>query len=304
MLSDGGWQSTLAAPRVKEHIAAEPAARCRWSPTIAGPSLALEAIRSGEMPEPDPTLRITRLSNDGLVIDHARRLAEAFFEIDPSSRMAISEGATHAYDDWSMETRPHGFEPYDLKVLNTSMRARSPERWWTTAKENGAYAPQPLLGAGDLAWLVQVEREADLFMPEDDWVGLGMAQAIEALMLAMLRKGIDVSVATKALHLKRPWLMPVLDSLVIAQLGTRVSGSGSKRETRARQAAAIVVHLREQGLAVREDLELIQVYLRDVVGRERSLVRILDALLWSSHPGSLIAPVSRLIERWGEEGTA
>ena len=250
------------------------------------------------MSHPDPTLRIARVEGDALIIPHARRLAEAFFEIDPSSRMPISEGAIHAYDDWSIETRPNRFEPYDRTVLNTSMRARSPERWWTEPKEDGAYAPQPLLGGDDLAWLAQVERDADLFMPEEDWVSLGMAEAIEVLMLGMLRKGVDVSVATKALHLKRPWLMPVLDSLVIEQLGTRVSGSGSTRTTRASQARGIVMHLREQGLAVIDELLLIQAYLREIVGRERTLVRILDALLWSSHPGSLIAPVSRLMERW------
>jgi uncharacterized protein DUF6308 len=108
-------------------------------------------------------------------------------------------------------------------------------------------------------------------------------------------------VATKALHLKRPELVPVLDSLVIAQIGATVSSSQSKRETRARQTRDIVVHLRAQAVAVREELEAIQDYLGDVGGKERTLVRVFDALLWSSHPSSLIAPVAGLIERWDTE---
>jgi hypothetical protein len=153
------------------------------------------------------------MDGEVLVITNARRLAEAFFEIDPSSRMPILEGSTHAYDDWTSHTRANGFRPNDRKVLNTSMRARSPEKWWTRAKDPGAYEPQPLLGAGDLAWLARVGRGTDLFMPEADWVDRGMPEVINALMLAMLRKGIDVSMATKALHLKRPKFMPVLDAL-------------------------------------------------------------------------------------------
>jgi hypothetical protein len=39
-------------------------------------------------------------------------------------------------------------------------------------------------------------------------------------------------------------------------------------------------------------------------GSERTLVRVFDALLWSSHPASLIAPMQRLIERWDAESRA
>jgi hypothetical protein len=242
------------------------------------------------MPHPDPTLRITTMDDRELVIPHARRLAEAFFEIDPSSRMPAVEDATASYDDWSARTpHRHRFEPYDRKVLNKSMRARSLERWWTGLFEEG-----------DLDWLAAVDPAWQLLMPDDEWDRRDMPAVIESLMIGMLRKGIDVSVATKALHLKRPELVPVLDSLVIAQIGTKVS-SQSKRETRARQTRDIVVHLRAQAMVVRDELEAIRDYLRDVVGKERTLVRVFDALLWSSHPGSLIAPVASLIERWDAE---
>jgi hypothetical protein len=98
------------------------------------------------MPTADPTLRIATMDQGELVIPHARRLAEAFFDIDPSSRMPDVAIATIAYDDWSAQTQPNRFELYDLKVLNTSMRARSPEKWWTA-----------LPGQGDLTWLAAVD---------------------------------------------------------------------------------------------------------------------------------------------------
>jgi hypothetical protein len=226
-----------------------------------------------------------------LVIPHARRLAEAFFEVDPSSRMPAVEDATISYDDWSGQT-PHRnrFEPYDRKVLNTSMRARSPEKWWTD-----------LFDEGDVDWLVGVDPAWPLLMADEEWDQHDMPAVIESLMIGMLRKGIHISVATKALHLKRPELVPVLDSLVIEQIGATVSSSQSKRETRARQTRDIVVHLRAQAAVVREELEAVRDYLRDVADKERTLVRVFDALLWSSHPGSLIAPIAGLIERWDSE---
>lgn len=242
------------------------------------------------MPHPDPTLRIATMDRRELAIPHARRLAEAFFELDPSSRAPDIADATPSYDDWSARTARDRFELSDLSVLNKSMRARSPAKWWTGLFEQA-----------ELAWLAAVDPAWQLLMSDEEWAQRDMPALIEALMMGMLRKGIDVSVATKALHLKRPELVPVLDSLVIEQIGAKVSTSQSKRETRARQTRDIIVHLRVQAAAVREDLETIRVYLRDVVGKERTLVRVFDALLWSSHPSSLIAPVARLIERWNAE---
>jgi Family of unknown function (DUF6308) len=240
------------------------------------------------MPHPDPTIRLTSMDQRELVIPNARRLAEAFFEIDPSSWMPAVEDATISFDDWSAQTpHRHRFEPCDLKVLNTSMRARSPEKWW-----GGLFEQR------DVDWLAAVDPTWQLLMPDNDWEERNMPMLMESLMTGMLRKGINISVATKALHLKRPELVPVLDSLVIEQIGARVSSSQSKRGTRARQTCAIVAHLRCQGAAVRHELEVIRDYLRGVVGKERTLVRVLDAVIWSSHPGSLIAPVARLINRW------
>lgn len=135
-----------------------------------------------------------------------------------------------------------------------------------------------LFAQGDHDWLAAVDPGWPLLMPDGEWNQCDMPAVTESLMMGMLRPGIDISVATKALHLKRRELTPVLDSLVIAQIAARVSSSQSKYETRARQTRDIAVHLRAQAAAVREELEAIRDYLRDVEGKERSLVRVFDAL--------------------------
>jgi hypothetical protein len=136
-------------------------------------------------------------------------------------------------------------------------------------------------------------------MPQDEFEHRKMGAVIEQLALSLLRKWINVSVAAK-LHLKRPRLMPVLDPLVVAQLGAQVSTT-AKFETRAKQICDVVLFVREQGRANLNELSAIKVHLTSV-GNERTLIRVLDALLWSSHPASLIYPAMALIKRWDAEG--
>lgn len=238
---------------------------------------------------PDPTLHITTKADTQLVIPSARRLAEVFFELDPSSRQPPAPESTTSYDDWSEQTERNRIEPYDVTVLNTSMRARTkPEVW------------HPLHDAGNLNWLEAVDPDWDLLsMPQDEFDQRNMGAVVEQLAFSMLRKWINVSVATKMLHLKRPRLMPVLDPLVVAQLGARISTT-AKFETRAKQIREVVLFVREQGLANGNELTAIKAHLASR-GKERTLVRVLDALLWSSHPASLIYPAMALVERWDAE---
>ena len=79
------------------------------------------------------------------------------------------------------------------------------------------------------------------------------------------------------LHLKRPRLFPVMDSLVVQQLGV---GSTPVIEA--------LDHLRIVGRANVAALNLIAANLHDV-GFARSRVRILDSLLWMSHPATSLA---------------
>ena len=87
--------------------------------------------------------------------------------------------------------------------------------------------------------------------------------------------------ATKVLHLKRPRLFPVLDSLVVDLIGGPAY---------VKRPAELLLHLRDQGRANLTSLTAIKAELASQEQPfERSLVRILDALLWSSQPTAGIA---------------
>lgn len=250
-------------------------------------------------PPPDPTLTVARCAGgDPLVIPNARRVAEAFFAIDASSRPPLNDDATEPYDEWSASpnNKANRIEAYDLRVLNSSMRARTNAGWWT---EHTAQ--------NELDWLVQVDPAWDLLEYSDEqWEACDGEAAVERLMLGIMRKGISVSVGTKMLHLKRPRLVPVLDDLVVQQLGGYVS-SQAKYETRAHQMRELVAHVREQGRLEANYTALSAIHdhlAAPVTGQPRTLVRIFDALLWSSHPSSLIAPMQDLLARWDNEAQA
>jgi hypothetical protein len=94
------------------------------------------------------------------------------------------------------------------------------------------------------------------------------------------------------LHLKRPKLFPVLDQLVAQILGAPVSLDASAK-VKAQAATNLVIHLRRQGRNNIQALHKIQAQLADD-GFERSLVRILDAALWLSHPAAGIGGTKRI----------
>jgi hypothetical protein len=86
------------------------------------------------------------------------------------------------------------------------------------------------------------------------------------------------------LHLKRPRLFPVLDSLVAEMLAAPISAE-APTDVRLAQAQRLVTHLRQEGGRNLEALLLLQEQL-STAGAVRSLVRILDAVLWVSHPAA------------------
>ena len=94
-----------------------------------------------------------------------------------------------------------------------------------------------------------------------------------------------LSVATKLLHLKRPALVPILDSLVVDQLGGR-----------GKDGASLIEHVRREGQQNLAALQRIQRELATLAGGDgmpidRTLVRILDVLLWATHPASALYPI-------------
>lgn len=217
-------------------------------------------------------LEITRLrGRPRLVIENADWLAEAFFALDPS-------GKAGGFDDKALESARTRIESKDVDAINGTMRARSPQKAWAAVKDQ------------ELPWLAGISLNWDLGdLNPSEWRDQ-VAPALEAAFDALIQKGRGVSVSTKMLHLKRPRLVPVLDSLVVEQLGAAMPSTPAR-------AVALIGHVREVAQQNRETLDRIIDYL-GAQGMDRSAVRVLDALLWGSHRDSWIAPLAPVIVRW------
>ncbi|MDQ3601732.1 MAG: DUF6308 family protein [Actinomycetota bacterium] len=183
---------------------------------------------------------------------------------------ASATGA-RSYDASTLTTNKDRFEDLDVTALNRTMAARTAHARWTDLFTEG---PSPILASLGKGWdLIEATSE--------QWTGESIAE-----MRAAHRHH---AVITKILHLKRPSLVPVLDSLVIDQLG----GRGKSVEQ-------VLEHLRSVGRSNRDALRQIQTHLVSLAGYDqrpidRTTVRILDALLWSTHPASVLYP---LLARW------
>ena len=213
----------------------------------------------------DP-LVIARLDGGRLVL-HADGLASHFFAVDPSS---VGVGA---YDSLAGKTNPKRIEVGDVVALNTTMRARTPHRAW-----------EPLLDRR-LKWLEAIPTDFDLITASpDDWSRLRGDALVRAALLACVGSGRGVSVATKMLHLKRPRLFPVSDSFVAQMLGGTIADDAPV-SIRADRATELTTHVRREG---RGNLVVLTELQRRLEHEKinRSLVRILDAALWLSHPAA------------------
>jgi hypothetical protein len=214
-------------------------------------------------PESAETTVIVRRMDGGpdLVIKQAQLLAHDFFSLDDSSAGA------KAFDAQVGKGDPDRISVSDVVAINTTMRARSPHTAW----EKLTARPEPL------PWLAAIPTDVELFrVDEVHWAEL------RPLLVAALGQAVgpyrNLSVVTKVLHLKRPHLFPVVDSLVVQQVG----GVG-------RPAAELLDHFRRVGRDNSEALSRIDAHL-EKGGIRRTRVRILDALLWASHPAAGLAP--------------
>lgn len=220
-------------------------------------------------------VQVARLGGEPpLLIDNADWLAEAFFAMDPS-------GKPGGFDDKAHNSAPTRIEDRDVDAINATMRARSPQKAWDALKDR------------DLPWLSAIRTDWDLAKIRGDTWKTDGAPALEVALTELLQKGRGVSVSTKMLHLKRPRLVPVLDSLVVAQLG-------SPMPTTAAKAVVLIDNVRR---VVHDNSAVLQ-HIIDYLGLhgvDRSPVRVLDALLWGSHQDSWIAPLMPLLARWREE---
>ena len=206
------------------------------------------------------------------VIEGAQWLAEAFFRNDPSAV------GPDSYDGWIDATqsdpdRLSRIVDGDVTAVNRTMAARTPHETW-----------QPVIEASDWSWLSAIDPSWDLLeMTPNAWEEWAVPDLLRSAFAAIHRRGLGLAVITKVLHIKRPRLIPVVDSLVADQVGARVGSDIGLW-------VAAVERVREVGQANLDELRRIREHLRQQDIPNRTLVRILDALLWTSHPGSSLYP--------------
>jgi hypothetical protein len=204
------------------------------------------------------TLRIRR---PDLIVDNPWRLILRFVTEDRSSM------GVNSYDSYiAGGTSPlNRVVLEDVVAINTTMGARSPHTDWTAVIARGAL---PELKAIDVMW--------DVFSTSDKtWAKQPIGEQVAILLDSVMSKGIGLARATKVLHIKRPRLIPVCDSYVLRLMGIPGDDGAS--------AAALIEHLRN----LRGDLRPTLVELRKKLlerGYDRTLLRITDALIWSSYP--------------------
>lgn len=193
------------------------------------------------------------------LIDHADERAAFFFVANLSSVGSSSYDRRVA----SAQNPPDRFAQEDIRAINTTMMARTGYGHWAEF----THSTDPL------AWLQALEPSWDLFTMDDGaWVAAQCEARILAALTAVMAPYRTTSITTKLLHLKRPKLIPICDSYVCAMVGKR---AGSAADT-----AKLIMKVRDIGQANLAALMEISKRLTSI-GIDRTLVRILDSLLWS-----------------------
>jgi hypothetical protein len=211
-------------------------------------------------------LRISRLDGEELVLD-GYGLASSFFLADPSSI------APDSYDSLAGRGARNQITTADITTINTTMRARSSHKHWEAITNR------------DLDWLAAIEPTLDLLATDNEqWRHADGARLSTIALRGTIGRGRGPSVATKVLHLKRPNLFPVLDDFVAVMLGINMPDD-ARPARRVEIATTLIAHIREQGRANLAALTAVQARLR-AQGISRPLVRILDAIIWFSHPAT------------------
>jgi hypothetical protein len=219
-------------------------------------------------------IRLEMLSGSVLVFDDPA----------PLIRLFVGPDGIDGYDDWARRSPRDHLVAEDVTVLNTYARARSGHVHW-----------QALLADRAPAWLAGIDPRWDAATTsESTWRRAGIERKVEAAFEAMCGPHLGLSVVSKMLYLKRPRLIPLLDALVVEQLGLGVPSTATP-DVKAGYAARVIAHLATQARANLGALAGIQRDL-EAEGIELSAIRLIDILVWSSHPGaSLRAPIERHI---------
>jgi Family of unknown function (DUF6308) len=269
-----GWASaqTGGSPRVCQTCDASTATARNGTPRHRTPASALAKARTLRETFTGVPVRIEIERLDGgpaLVIVGAQWLAELFFRLDAS---AVGQGS---YDARVAVTPKNRFDDEDITAVNRTMATHASHIWWSDLLK--LEAPE---------WLADLDPAWDLYKLSDEiWQAAGVSERLARALAAMDAKHRKLAVITKVLHLKRPALVPVLDSLVVDQLGAR--GNDPVR---------VIEHVRGLGRRNLDALLEVQRHLAEKTGEDgqpigRTLVRITDALLWTAHPGSTLHPL-------------
>lgn len=202
-------------------------------------------------------LELVPLNGSPFTIDYAGDLAEFFFRANASSV------GPNAYDERVLKgIEPNRIIPGDVTAVNQTMAARTSYKHWKVFTD----------AVVDESWLTALDPGWDLYaMAEKEWLQDDVHEHLGVAFKAVIGSYRRPAVTTKVLHIKRPRLIPVCDSYVARTMGVElVDGSGLLR---------LVMHLHRQGQENLDGLLEIQARLSEI-GIDRTLVRILDALLW------------------------
>lgn len=218
-----------------------------------------------------PVLRLP----SGRIIRYPDEKAALFFVTDVSAIGAAS------YDAWvrAPNNLKNAFTPEDLTAINTTMRARTAAKHW-----------EAFTAGDDLPLLVALDQHWDLIeMPSKDWRASFCEDRLRDALHQLDGPYRRASVITKLLHLKRPQLVPICDSYVAKSMGITAWDAES--------TLSLILAIREMGLANHDALLKISSRLASI-GFERSLVRILDVLLWFDAPFEGPPGPYGLFEKW------
>lgn len=211
------------------------------------------------------------------IIDHADERAAFFFVTN------ISSVGPAAYDHRvdSSDNPPNHFEVADVRAINTTMMARTQYMHWAQFTDSSASLP----------WLEELDPSWNLLTTNDKaWIAAECEAKVLEALTALIAPYRTTSITTKLLHLKRPNLIPICDSYVNAMIQLRAGG--------ARETTILIMAVRDVG---RENLDsLLEISRRLAsIGIDRTLVRILDVLLWSGfQKQSSEAEFGRWLVRW------
>ena len=210
-------------------------------------------MRSRGYPILPPTTESTIILRGGVEVEHPLELALEFLE---------AYSGSEDYDS----SRPASFDERDLRLANRG-----------GARISAAEIAAILERRGEIERaLRRVRTDASLADATSSLPWIPLTRLFGAF--ADIR-GIGFSKMTKALHRKRPALIPMLDSVVQAYLARDDPGTGSSGSFGERATALVRSYKRDLDRN-RSGLREIQ---QELASREYRLteVRILDLLIWS-----------------------